>query len=29
MIWEDGSCYIGQWVDGIQNGYGKMYFPEG
>jgi hypothetical protein len=27
MIWTDGSKYIGDWKNGIQNGYGKMIFP--
>lgn len=29
MIWTDGSKYIGQWVKGIQHGFGKMVFPDG
>ena len=29
MIWTDGSLYIGEWVGGIQHGYGRMYFPDG
>ena len=27
MIWTDGSKYVGDWKNGIQNGYGKMIFP--
>jgi len=26
MKWIDGSIYIGEWVRGIQHGYGKMIF---
>lgn len=29
MVWTDGSRYTGQWVKGIQHGYGKMIFPDG
>jgi hypothetical protein len=29
MRWTDGSIYIGHWARGIQNGYGKMIFPNG
>lgn len=29
MTWTDGSKYIGQWLKGIQHGYGKMIFPDG
>lgn len=29
MRWTDGSCYIGEWVRGIQHGYGKIVFPDG
>lgn len=29
MVWTDGSKYIGQWIRGIQHGYGKMVFPDG
>jgi hypothetical protein len=29
MIWNDSSKYIGQWIRGIQHGYGKMIFPDG
>jgi hypothetical protein len=29
MVWVDGSRYIGQWIRGIQHGYGKMIFPDG
>ena len=29
MVWTDGSKYMGQWKNGIQNGYGKMIFPSG
>jgi hypothetical protein len=27
MSWTDGSLYTGLWVTGIQNGQGKMIFP--
>ena len=27
MHWTDGSCYQGEWVKGIQHGYGRMTFP--
>lgn len=29
MYWTDGSSYQGEWVKGIQHGYGKMLFPDG
>ena len=29
MKWTDGSIYQGEWVKGIQHGYGKMIFPNG
>jgi uncharacterized protein YodC (DUF2158 family) len=29
MKWTDGSIYTGNWVRGIQNGYGRMIFPDG
>jgi len=29
MTWTDGSIYKGQWVKGIQHGWGKMSFPNG
>lgn len=29
MSWTDGSKYVGEWKNGIQNGYGKMIFPNG
>ena len=29
MRWTDGSVYIGQWMRGIQHGWGKMIFPDG
>lgn len=29
MYWTDGSCYQGEWIRGIQHGYGKMIFPDG
>lgn len=29
MFWNDGSCYKGEWEGGIQNGAGKMEFPDG
>lgn len=29
MMWTDGSKYVGEWKNGIQNGYGKMEFPNG
>ena len=29
MIWTDGSIYEGEWLNGIQNGFGKMTFPNG
>jgi hypothetical protein len=29
MRWTDGSYYVGEWVRGIQHGYGKIVFPDG
>ena len=29
MKWTDGSVYVGQWMRGIQHGWGKMIFPGG
>lgn len=29
MYWKDGSCYKGNWVDNVQNGYGKIIMPDG
>ncbi len=29
MKWTDGSVYSGEWIKGIQHGYGKMAFPNG
>jgi hypothetical protein len=29
MHWTDGSKYIGEWIRGIQHGYGTMSFPDG
>jgi hypothetical protein len=29
MYWTDGSCYQGEWIRGIQHGYGRMIFPDG
>lgn len=29
MKWVDGSSYVGQWMRGIQHGYGKMNFADG
>jgi len=29
MKWVDGSAYLGEWVRGIQHGYGKMIFQDG
>ena len=29
MYWTDGSIYKGEWVKGIQHGYGEMIFPDG
>ena len=29
MYWTDGSSYQGEWIRGIQHGYGKMIFPDG
>lgn len=26
MQWIDGSCYKGQWADGIQSGFGIMVY---
>jgi hypothetical protein len=28
MYWIDGSSYHGEWIKGIQHGYGKMIFPD-
>ena len=29
MKWTDGSSYVGEWVKGIQHGYGKIIFTDG
>jgi len=29
MRWTDGSQYIGQWVKGVQNGFGRITLPDG
>ena len=29
MYWTDGSNYQGEWIRGIQHGYGRMVFPDG
>lgn len=29
MKWTDNSVYQGEWIKGIQHGYGKMIFPNG
>lgn len=29
MNWTDGSTYVGEWIRGIQHGFGKMIFPDG
>jgi antitoxin component YwqK of YwqJK toxin-antitoxin module len=29
MYWVDGSVYKGFWTNGVQNGLGIMYFPDG
>ncbi len=29
MEWTDGSKYMGEWKNGIQNGHGVMSFPNG
>lgn len=29
MTWVDGSVYEGEWISGIQHGYGRMLFPNG
>jgi hypothetical protein len=29
MEWIDGSIYEGEWLNGIQHGFGKMTFPSG
>jgi hypothetical protein len=29
MTWTDGSCYKGEWLNGIQHGIGAMSFPDG
>ena len=29
MFWVDGSVYIGDWIDGVQHGYGVMIFSNG
>jgi len=28
MKWTDGSYYTGEWIRGIQHGYGKIVFPD-
>jgi hypothetical protein len=29
MYWKDGSIYKGEWVKGIQHGYGEMIYSDG
>jgi hypothetical protein len=29
MKWMDGTSYTGMWVNDIQNGMGKIVFPDG
>ena len=29
MTWKDGTRYIGQWKNDIQNGKGTLIFPDG
>ena len=29
MRWTDGSSYVGEWVRGIQHGYGKIIYSNG
>jgi hypothetical protein len=29
MVWSDGSCYKGDWYEGIQHGWGAMTFTDG
>ena len=29
MSWNDGSFYKGDWVNGIQHGFGRMLFANG
>lgn len=29
MFWTEGSIYKGEWVRGVQHGFGKMIFPDG
>ncbi len=29
MFWTDGSVYKGDWVKGIQHGFGKLILPDG
>lgn len=29
MNWTDGSCYKGDWVNGVQHGRGSMSFADG
>jgi hypothetical protein len=29
MEWIDGTIYIGMWIEDIQNGMGKIIYPDG
>ena len=29
MFWIEGSKYLGEWLKGIQNGFGKMIYSDG
>ena len=29
MTWNEGTVYLGNWSHDIQNGYGKLIYPDG
>jgi MORN repeat len=29
MTWNEGTVYLGNWTHDIQNGYGKLIYPDG
>ena len=29
MFWVDGTVYRGEWLKGVQHGYGKLILPDG
>ena len=29
MRWKNGTCYQGDWLNGVQHGYGRLTAPDG